>query len=241
MDYGTASSLLRSQTLFRLAQLTGYDRCIRCPGKILDASDMSLDHRIAWLDRPVDLFWDLSNLGLSHKGCNKGSTRQTSVPLIEYQNSEAKKRAQLGMPHSTAYNRLRKRFLFMFVRMLGRDTCFRCRQPILTVLELSLDHIRDWLYVDRALFWDQNNIAFSHRDCNSRYSRPEQRAKVIALSNAAAKAKNTKRGPVGTSWCWSHQSFLPLAEFTNNKSRWDGVEEICRSCRRRLRSTAADA
>lgn len=78
-----------------------------------------------------------------------------------------KKSFQLGMNYSTARNRLGKAILFELVIQSKRDVCFRCGRKIKTPEELSLDHMRSWLNIDPALFWDTKNIAFSHLSCNS--------------------------------------------------------------------------
>lgn len=73
--------------------------------------------------------------------------------------------AHLGMGYGTAMNRLRKNVLFRLVQDLGRDDCFKCGLKIATALELSLEHKIPW-NGDAELFWDLDNIAFSHRACN---------------------------------------------------------------------------
>lgn len=72
------------------------------------------------------------------------------------------------MPYGTACQRLRKLILFSLVKETGRDECLRCGDRILTAEELSIEHRDPWLHVDTALFWDINNISFSHRGCNTR-------------------------------------------------------------------------
>jgi hypothetical protein len=73
---------------------------------------------------------------------------------------------QLGMPHGTASARLRKAILLYLLQQLGEDFCYRCGGQIETPEELSIEHKKDWQGVDPALFWDLDNIAFSHRLCN---------------------------------------------------------------------------
>jgi len=81
-----------------------------------------------------------------------------------------KKSDQLGMNFSTACARLKKQILFNFIKMNNMDICFRCGLKIKTYKELSIDHKIDWLDNDVKLFWDLENISFSHIKCNSRYS-----------------------------------------------------------------------
>jgi hypothetical protein len=85
------------------------------------------------------------------------------------------KDAQLGMPFGTAANKLRKNLLFSLAEKLGLTVCFRCGYKINSPAELSIDHKVDWLHQGPELFWDLENVAFSHRVCNTR-SGPKERA-----------------------------------------------------------------
>ena len=85
--------------------------------------------------------------------------------------SNEKKTKQLGMNHSTAQGRLKKRILFMLIQRLKLDSCFQCKNLIVDVDDLSIDHKKPWLDEDTRLFWDMGNIAFSHRSCNSSAAR----------------------------------------------------------------------
>jgi len=79
-----------------------------------------------------------------------------------------KKRAeQLGMPYGTASGRLKKKVLFNLVQKLGENICFQCKKEIKTAEELSIEHKKPWYNNDVNLFWDMDNIAFSHLKCNS--------------------------------------------------------------------------
>ncbi len=77
-----------------------------------------------------------------------------------------RKARQLGMPYGTACNRLRKQVMFLLLCKLGENVCVRCNGDITTVEQLSLEHKIAWLDNDVVLFWDLNNIAFSHLSCN---------------------------------------------------------------------------
>lgn len=81
--------------------------------------------------------------------------------------SNNKKTEQLGMPFGTASARLKKMILFNFLQRLGEDICYRCNKKIEQVEDLSIEHKKSWLNVSSDLFWDLNNIAFSHLVCNS--------------------------------------------------------------------------
>jgi len=75
---------------------------------------------------------------------------------------------QLKCDFSTANGRLKKIILFDLVKKLNLDICYRCNNKICSFDELSVDHKLDWLHSDDpiTLFYDLNNIAFSHLDCN---------------------------------------------------------------------------
>ena len=92
-------------------------------------------------------------------------------------NSNAIKSKQLGMDYGTATSRLRKMVLLNLLQRLGDDFCFQCGERIETVEDLTLEHKVPWLHGSNALFWDVNNVAFSHRSCNSSAARitPERR------------------------------------------------------------------
>ena len=72
----------------------------------------------------------------------------------------------LGMPHGTAQAKLRKLILFDLLKRHGEKVCYQCGKTIETIKELSIEHKKPWLGIDVALFWDLNNIAFSHLKCN---------------------------------------------------------------------------
>jgi hypothetical protein len=73
---------------------------------------------------------------------------------------------QLGMPRGTAANRLRKMVLFDVLKRHNENICVRCKKSIEAVEELSIEHVKPWEGADTALFWDLQNIAFSHLSCN---------------------------------------------------------------------------
>lgn len=122
---------------------------------------------------------------------------------------------QLGMPHGTAANKLRKNILFSFLVRLQENTCFKCGKLILSVGELSIEHKQPWEGRDSNLFWDLNNIAFSHLKCNVAHvfhGRPEIKV------------------PEGTVWCGACNSPKDASEFTS------GAKNQCRSCKSKLNS-----
>lgn len=85
--------------------------------------------------------------------------------------SNRTKAKQLGMPYGTAKAKLVKALMFKMAKRLNEDICFQCKEPILTIRELSIEHKIPWLHGDNKLFWDLDNIAFSHLSCNTRSCR----------------------------------------------------------------------
>ena len=134
--------------------------------------------------------------------------------------NNAKKSSQLGMDFGTAMHQLRKGIVFRLLERLGENVCFRCNERIETANELSFDHKIDWLDVNPDLFWDLDNIAFSHKRCN-RPGRPyAERLKKV--------------GPEGTSWCSGHRDFLPVDSFgpKHGPGSRNGKQLYCRKCKR---------
>ena len=78
------------------------------------------------------------------------------------------KARQLGMPYGTAANKLRKRILFSLAQELCLTECTRCGEEIKEIENFTIDHIRPWLHSGAPvrLFFDLDNIAFSHLSCN---------------------------------------------------------------------------
>lgn len=78
-----------------------------------------------------------------------------------------RKKEKLGMNPSTARARLMKDLLFKFVVRAGHK-CYRCGRE-LTKETFSLDHKNDWLDAENSseLFFDVENVAFSHVICNT--------------------------------------------------------------------------
>ena len=88
-------------------------------------------------------------------------------------NGNRKKNEQLGMSHGTAANRLRKSIMFELVKETGRNVCFQCGKEIDDVSNLSIEHKVPWLDSEDpiGLYFDIDNIAFSHLRCNCAASR----------------------------------------------------------------------
>ncbi len=82
--------------------------------------------------------------------------------------SKDKKTLQLGMNPSTAQHALRKELMFHLAKHCNMDICFQCGSTIETSKELSIEHKVPWLDSEDpiGLFFDLDNIAFSHLKCN---------------------------------------------------------------------------
>lgn len=90
-------------------------------------------------------------------------------------NYNSRKSDQLGDNFQKLSNRLKKNILFSLVQKCGLDICHRCKKKIESATDLSIDHIQAWMYATNAreLFDDVNNIAFSHKLCNSKSKRQQ--------------------------------------------------------------------
>ncbi len=103
--------------------------------------------------------------------------------------------------------------------------CFRCDEQILNIKDFTIDHKKEWLYNDKNLFWDINNIAFSHLSCNS----------------AAARQPNKIEHPENMSWCSKCKIFYSLDSFykqppnTKDKTR-NNLRRMCKKCSNKQRT-----
>ena len=91
----------------------------------------------------------------------------------------AKRKVQLDMPFGIARARLIRNIMFQFAQRLGLDICFKCGKKIETKEELSIEHKIPWLNSDtpKELFFDLDNIAFSHILCNIRHTKTIEECK----------------------------------------------------------------
>lgn len=135
---------------------------------------------------------------------------------------------QLGMSHGTAANRLRKMILFNLLRKLNEDVCFKCGKKIDTAEELSIEHKLPWEGRSTELFWDLNNIAFSHIGCNRPHRFHIGNPKLGDLSPH----NRTEQAPDGLAWCTGHQDYLHVEAFHSNERNVNGVASYCKECRK---------
>ena len=123
----------------------------------------------------------------------------------------------LGMLPASAMTKLRKLILFNQLRKHNENICVRCGLVIESPKDLTIEHIKPWLGHSVDLFWDLDNISFSHAKCNVPHNRWGGRNK-------------RKVGPEGTAWCIGHQQFLPDSQFSKSKWNWSGFQKYCKDC-----------
>jgi len=77
------------------------------------------------------------------------------------------------MDPGTASNRLKKTLMFELAKKLDMHWCFQCAAEIEHSDDMSVEHKTPWLHSEdpKGLFFDIENIAFSHKSCNYRASR----------------------------------------------------------------------
>ncbi len=133
------------------------------------------------------------------------------------------------MNFSTATSRLKKLLLYSFAKKLNQHICFRCGKPINSVDDFTVDHKIAWQDDKIELFWDLENIAFSHSFCNTGAKRPWQ-----GVKNHLDKVRidYTKQAPVGKAWCSKCKQFLNINSFTKNKTKKNGLQDFCKSCKK---------
>lgn len=87
-----------------------------------------------------------------------------------------KKKMQLGMNPSTASGRLVKDILWKLIVETGQDKCCKCGFPMHRDT-YSIEHVVPWLDSEDpvGLYFDLENISFSHLRCNIGDTRSRQR------------------------------------------------------------------
>ena len=107
-----------------------------------------------------------------------------------FKKSKDKKQKQLGMNPSTAAHRLRTDIMFKIIMDAGY-VCHQCGE-VLTRDTFSIEHKEPWLDSENPLklYFDLENIAFSHYSCNvgaarqpSKYLSEEERRDGLRKAN----------------------------------------------------------
>lgn len=124
--------------------------------------------------------------------------------------SNVNKSKFLGIPYGTASAKLRKNIMFMLCQKASMDICFKCNLKIEFVNDLSIEHKLPWENISTELFWNLDNIAFSHLKCNKPHT------------------YNRIESPYGKSWCSGCKRHLLLDEFGLGKR--NGRYRYCNSC-----------
>lgn len=99
--------------------------------------------------------------------------------LNKTKNQNEKTKQQLGVNKSTAQAILLKDILWKLIQETNQTKCFVCGEEM-TRETFSIEHKEEWLNKENAkeLFFDLNNISFSHLSCNiSRSSKRKRSAK----------------------------------------------------------------
>ena len=125
------------------------------------------------------------------------------------------KTAQLGMSPGKASHRLVKDILFKYVQESG-EVCFRCGQD-LTREDFTIEHKTPWLHSEDPvfLFFDLENIAYSHSRCNSgaarKYLRP---CGYSATYNRGCRCEECKKASAAS----KRRSYTPEKRATKYKT-----------------------
>jgi hypothetical protein len=102
--------------------------------------------------------------------------------------------------------------MFSLLEKHGENVCFKCGKLITKAEDLSLEHKRAWQNVGASLFWDLDNIAFSHIGCN--------------LPTGIVRREIVN----GKLWCSSCRSFRLIALFHKEKKQRTGYALLCKKC-----------
>lgn len=95
-----------------------------------------------------------------------------------------KKKDQLGINPSTAQSKLVRDVLYKYASIAGHMNCYHCNKYIERI-DFSIEHKKPWLDSESPIemFFDLDNIAFSHLLCNIKAGRrPTKGNKSCGLS-----------------------------------------------------------
>ncbi len=71
MSASAATHHLKKAIILDFLRQIGKDACLKCGQKLESFYDLSIDHKKPWRYGQPELFWDISNIGFSHRACNK--------------------------------------------------------------------------------------------------------------------------------------------------------------------------
>lgn len=108
-----------------------------------------------------------------------------------------KKQSQLGMNPSTASGRLNKDILFKLLCNCNMNECFRCGKQM-TREDFSIEHKIPWLDSEDPvkMFFDLDNIAFSHKRCNFLAARRNKIHTYESMREADNKQRRERRSQI---------------------------------------------
>jgi hypothetical protein len=127
-------------------------------------------------------------------------------------NSNQRRSEILGMPFGTACNKLRRIVMFDLLQRHKENVCYKCGKVILRIEDLTLEHKEAWQESGALLFWDLNNIAFSHRQCN--------------LPTGIVRREIVD----GTLWCSSCKEYKSISCFHKDRKQRTGYGLLCKDC-----------
>lgn len=134
-------------------------------------------------------------------------------------NQNDRRHALLGMPYGTAKGRLTRQILLNLLTKHNENFCFVCGKEILATTDFSIEHKLPWESTENVdLFWDLDNISFSHRECNLPHKRRSGKSHFKELA------------PDGMKWCFSCKSYLNFDLFSPKPAKHDGKDGECRTC-----------
>ena len=107
-------------------------------------------------------------------------------------------------------------------KKLGLDTCHQCGDKIENIDNFSIEHKKPWLDSNDplGLFFDLDNIGFSHLRCNS---------------NAARRGTRNNKVIHGTPNGFGHCSYCGedkhADEMIKCKTDYSGLDNVCKKCK----------
>jgi hypothetical protein len=172
--------------------------CHRCQDTINSVDSMSIEHKVPWRHSTIakELFFDMDNITFSHVKCNNEFRRKSNEVINKISIEES-----IGLKDKHQAIGVANRFtLFKLIKLIGKDTCYRCQETFNDYSEYTIDHIVPWVNEPNAkeLFFDVDNIAFSHSTCNKAVAR--QDIDKRSLGSLKTKKVNPVTGYLGVSY-----------------------------------------
>lgn len=147
-----------------------------------------------------------------------------------------------GIPLGKAACRLDRILIFEFGKRCGLGKCYVCGNEIKSVRDFSIEHKIPWRNSGNlSLYWDLENIAFSHKECNRPYHGRISTIKTRNPYKGYAHSELPLRKiefvkykkdliSSGKSICSRCGNVKDLAEFNKRKHCLCGINSQCREC-----------